>query len=63
MSDDDLDTALLALREAQANAATLTPIVINLRQNARQLLDPLKTVLEEARDALDHALTLLEDRP
>lgn len=64
MPDDaDLAAALLALRESLGDLATLNNIGLGLRRNADRLTAPLTSVLHAAHDAIDRALTLLEDRP
>jgi hypothetical protein len=59
MPDEDLDIALRHLQDSLSDLATLNNIVLSLRENTRRLLEPLKTVLQEARDRIDHTLTLL----
>jgi hypothetical protein len=62
MHDDaDLDDALGVLRQAQANAATVTDILISPRHKAWQLLEPFKNLLEESHDATNAVLARLED--
>ncbi len=59
MDETDLETALRQLQESLGDAATLNNIVIAIRANTQRLLEPLKSVLEEARDAIDRTLALL----
>lgn len=63
MPDTDLDAALSALRDSLGDLATLNDIIISIRRNADRLLDPLTSVLHEARNAIDRTLSVLEDRP
>jgi hypothetical protein len=55
----DLDQALITLQDALSDAATVNNILLALRQNIARLAEPLRTVLLEARDAIDHVLPLL----
>jgi hypothetical protein len=57
--EDQLDEALQQLRQIVANLATMTNIVIGLRQNTERLLGPLQSALEEARDAINTTLRAL----
>jgi hypothetical protein len=63
MEPDDLDTALAALQQSLSDALSLANILISMRRNADRLRSPLVTTLTETRAVLDHALTLMEDRP
>jgi hypothetical protein len=63
MEPDDLDAALIRLRDSLGDLATLSNIIISIRRNADRLLDPLTSVLQETRNAIDHTLSVLEDRP
>jgi ABC-type transporter Mla subunit MlaD len=56
---DALGNALQQLQQSLGDAATLNNIIIGLRENTDRLLEPLKSVLEETRDAIDRTLTLL----
>jgi hypothetical protein len=56
MPNDDLDVTLVALQQSLANLATMASIIVSIRRNADRLLEPLKGMLEEARDAIDQAL-------
>lgn len=56
---DALGTALDALQRSLANVSTLNNIVIAMRENTARLLEPLKTVLQDAREAIDRLLPLL----
>jgi ABC-type transporter Mla subunit MlaD len=53
---DDLDRALDDLQRSLANLSTISSVVITLRQSATKLLEPLKSVLHETRDAIDVTL-------
>jgi hypothetical protein len=56
MPNDDLDVTLVALQQSLANLATMASSIVSIRRNADRLLEPLKGMLEEARDAIDQAL-------
>jgi hypothetical protein len=63
MEPDDLNAALVALRDSLGDLATLNDIIISIRRNADRLLDPLTSVLQETRNAIDRTLSVLEERP
>jgi len=55
----DLEQALVTLQDALSDAATVTNITLALRSYLTRLADPLRTILLETRDAIDHVLPLL----
>lgn len=61
--NDDLDAALIRLRDSLGDLSTLNNIIISLRRNTDRLLDPFTSVLQECRGAIDHTLSVLEERP
>lgn len=59
MPHDTLEATLRQLQDRLGDLATLNNIVIARLEEATKLLQPLKTVLTETRDAIDYTLALL----